>query len=141
MVKSPVEGSTAALIRLESPVVYSDFVRPICLPDDETSRSSIDSGIVSANLIDNPHAEKFSGKVKKVVAFSEERQFFQTSDTEKDQAVEDDPIFYEASELVGEYINSLKPEAQVQTRSLPHFDDSNWKQCNTLGKFLGRLSV
>lgn len=33
MVKSPVEGSTAALIRLETPVVFSDFIRPICLPD------------------------------------------------------------------------------------------------------------
>lgn len=33
MVKSPVEGSTAALVRLETPVVYSDFIRPICLPD------------------------------------------------------------------------------------------------------------
>lgn len=32
MIKSPVEGSTAALVRLESPVVYSDFIRPICLP-------------------------------------------------------------------------------------------------------------
>lgn len=34
MIKSPVEGSTAALVRLESPVVYSDFIRPICLPDN-----------------------------------------------------------------------------------------------------------
>lgn len=33
MVKSPVEGSTTALIRLETPVVFSDFIRPICLPD------------------------------------------------------------------------------------------------------------
>lgn len=33
MIKSPVEGSTAAMIRLETPVVYSDFIRPICLPD------------------------------------------------------------------------------------------------------------
>ncbi|XP_062141765.1 uncharacterized protein LOC133849595 isoform X2 [Drosophila sulfurigaster albostrigata] len=33
MIKSPVEGSTAALVRLETPVSYSDHVRPICLPD------------------------------------------------------------------------------------------------------------
>ncbi|XP_037931965.1 uncharacterized protein LOC119666754 [Teleopsis dalmanni] len=34
MIKSPIEGSTAALIRLETPVTYSDHVRPICLPDE-----------------------------------------------------------------------------------------------------------
>lgn len=34
MVKSPVEGSTAALVRLETPVVLSNFIRPVCLPDN-----------------------------------------------------------------------------------------------------------
>lgn len=34
MIKSPVEGSTTALVRLESPVQFSDHVRPICLPDE-----------------------------------------------------------------------------------------------------------
>lgn len=33
MVKSPVEGSTAALVRLEDSVTFSNFVRPICLSD------------------------------------------------------------------------------------------------------------
>lgn len=33
MVKSPVEGSTVAMTRLDLPVVMNDFVRPICLPE------------------------------------------------------------------------------------------------------------
>lgn len=37
MVKSPVEGSTAALVRLEVPVALSNFVRPVCLPDNMTA--------------------------------------------------------------------------------------------------------
>lgn len=32
MVKSPIEGSTVALIKLDHPIVLNDFVRPICLP-------------------------------------------------------------------------------------------------------------
>lgn len=34
MVKSPVEGSTIAMVKLEQSVTFNDFVRPICLPDD-----------------------------------------------------------------------------------------------------------
>nr|XP_023018863.1 atrial natriuretic peptide-converting enzyme [Leptinotarsa decemlineata] len=36
MIKSPVEGSTIALIRLNEPVIMNDFVRPICLHDENT---------------------------------------------------------------------------------------------------------
>lgn len=40
MLKSPVEGSTIALIKLEQPVTLSDFVRPICLPTENMSLSN-----------------------------------------------------------------------------------------------------
>ncbi|XP_034940783.1 atrial natriuretic peptide-converting enzyme [Chelonus insularis] len=36
MIKSPVEGSTMVLLKLDQPTItYSDFVRPICLPSRE----------------------------------------------------------------------------------------------------------
>lgn len=33
MIKSPVEGSSLVLIKMNEPVVFSDFVRPVCLSD------------------------------------------------------------------------------------------------------------
>lgn len=41
MVKSPVEGSTLVLLKLETPVAYSDFVRPVCLPDDDFTQNAV----------------------------------------------------------------------------------------------------
>lgn len=149
MVKSPVEGSTAALIRLQQPVVYSDFVRPICLPDDDFAKNSIvtdypsNSALLSANLIDRPYAAKVYRKVKKAT-FTEDRQFFQLSDTEENEEDEEKQIYHElmASELIDEHMNSLKPEAQFQPRSISYYAEQNientkvhhqWKHCNTLG--------
>lgn len=40
MLKSPVEGSTIALIKLEQPITLNDFVRPICLPTENMSLSN-----------------------------------------------------------------------------------------------------
>ncbi|CAG9862459.1 unnamed protein product [Phyllotreta striolata] len=34
MVKSPVEGSSVALVKLDQPVSFNDFVRPVCLPKE-----------------------------------------------------------------------------------------------------------
>nr|CAD7416188.1 unnamed protein product [Timema poppensis] len=34
MVKSPVEGSTVVMVKLERPVKLSDFVHPVCLPQE-----------------------------------------------------------------------------------------------------------
>ncbi|XP_050079805.1 uncharacterized protein LOC126567626 [Anopheles maculipalpis] len=77
MVKSPVEGSTAAMVRLETPVVYSDFVRPICLPDIPL-KETIDRS--DNNVTPTPHAEKYStskgGKVS-VRKLKEYRQYFE----------------------------------------------------------------
>ena len=36
MIKSPVEGSTTVLLKLDRPVAtFSDFVRPVCLPSSQ----------------------------------------------------------------------------------------------------------
>lgn len=153
MVKSPVEGSTVALIRLQTPVVYSDFVRPICLPDDDYSKNSIitdypiNSALSSPNPIDQPHAEKYYGKIKKHT-FTEDRQYFQLSDNERNDDDESNESNQQlrreimASELVDEHMNSLKPEPQSQARPFSYLTEpdpqlnhkpSQWKQCNTLG--------
>ncbi|XP_030768366.1 atrial natriuretic peptide-converting enzyme [Sitophilus oryzae] len=39
MVKSPVEGSTVALVRLDQPISFNDFVRPICIPQENLGLS------------------------------------------------------------------------------------------------------
>lgn len=81
MVKSPVEGSTAAMIRLETSVNYSDFVRPICLPDD-LSNDKVSSSY--QNEDENiPHSEQLSGTIaknpeKRSNTVIENRQYFKT---------------------------------------------------------------
>ncbi|GAB0099413.1 uncharacterized protein DMENIID0001_152690 [Sergentomyia squamirostris] len=62
MVKSPVEGSTAALVRLESPVEYSDFVRPACLPDEVHKNRPITT-VRSAGTRNRPQAEKLENSL------------------------------------------------------------------------------
>lgn len=81
MIKSPVEGSTAALIRLEQPVVYSDFVRPICLSDEmndlfrrmtSSSEKLLERTSSNQNKIskrkDSPYAEKLEVEAPSMAA-------------------------------------------------------------------------
>lgn len=35
MVKSPVEGNSVVILKMDKPVVFSDFARPICLPSSD----------------------------------------------------------------------------------------------------------
>lgn len=163
MVKSPVEGSTAALIRLETPVVYSDFIRPICLPDELNKGKPVES-IAYANQNDqqNPLAEMLNGsqlaraekradKTHRIT--KEDRQYFIAPQTAYHLEGE--------SENDGEYRaaftedDAQKPKAEameaaydVRTTYLPHVYDSShsemqqsdetqtshqWTTCNTLG--------
>ena len=36
MVKSPVEGHSIVILKLDKPTVFSDFARPVCLPSTDT---------------------------------------------------------------------------------------------------------
>lgn len=147
MVKSPVEGSTAALVRLQTPVAFSDFVRPICLPDDDSSKNTPSAdyqiGTSSYSPIDRPRAEKYAGKIEKT--FTEDQQYFKLSEEEEKKILESaNDTEFSASELV-ENLNSLRPEPQYLQRSISYYGDQNqngatnvpathqWTQCTTLG--------
>lgn len=66
MVKSPVEGSTAALIRLETSVVFSNFIRPICLSDqlDQTKMTPISTSVTNHQINNLPHSLRATSQTK-----------------------------------------------------------------------------
>lgn len=92
MIKSPVEGSTAALIRLETPVVYSDHVRPICLPDDQQRKQ--EQQIQRRAYV--PKAERLEGKSSDGVKLLEHetQQYFEL------------PVYHQTEELESDENNS-----------------------------------
>ena len=43
MVKSGVEGNDIVLLKLEKQIIFSDFARPICLPDSDDWTNAVEA--------------------------------------------------------------------------------------------------
>lgn len=151
MVKSPVEGSTAALIRLESPVIFSDFIRPICLPD-ELEASSKSQNARSGSGKSLPVSEKLSSDMmsqynKDYLDIKEDRQYFIGADdvhqarsvNSSDLTVESlrkerEAPMEEHSELLPSAVVDIEPvHMQKLAQSEQHELTLQWTTCNTLG--------
>ena len=64
MVKSPVEGSTVVMVKMEHPVIMSDFVHPICLPEEGASQSL--SNLTVCNTLGWARNSKYNKYVNKI---------------------------------------------------------------------------
>lgn len=156
MVKSPVEGSTAALVHLESPVVFSDFIRPICLPDHV--RQSQTKTIQDDQKSNAPRSEKLrSGDpLNKSAEKTQNRRFVETNDYFVAPPPADTVsggVFNKVytAEFSDEHEYTPRAQAQyrhyssvssVQNSPYPKFNTidaaksapaSQWTNCNTLG--------
>lgn len=120
MVKSPVEGSTAALIRLETPVNYSDYIRPICLPDDAESVLTESSQHNAGMGVENQSQS------------SENRDFFISSTSSQEfgsrvvrsmpEEALNSPVTETYNETDHDSITKVENDQSIQ-----------WTMCNTLG--------
>lgn len=130
MVKSPVEGSTAALVRLESPIAYSDFVRPICLPDDVTSNR--------ANTLKGSQ-EKLSRTRKEEhddAEINENRDIFIGPDASAWFDSEFGDVTRKVRSIVEEHIHPMIGNETVvigSTEPTAEAKETQWATCNTLG--------
>lgn len=142
MIKSPVEGSTAALIRLETPVVFNDFIRPICLPDvfnikhfvSAQTNASIPEKVAADTLLRSKKDENYE------TLLPENRDYFlgppedlqEEIDEEFVRKVRATPEFYSST--------SVAPSIEIKSttsrgRNMVADDPAStqWTTCNTLG--------
>lgn len=159
MIKSPVEGSTAALIRLETPVTFSDFVRPICLPDDNSALNGLhrrmDTFTDDDEYDDNfvPQALKFEATLlsflsgnKKSRRLNENTQYFVSPEEEEESVTstsESDEMHYEKYSVDEENLmpkaeavvsNETESATTVQSEAMTMIREMiSWTQCNTIG--------
>lgn len=149
MVKSPVEGSTAALVRLETPVVYNDFIRPICLPDilrtSQPPFTSTANGSVPYHeklSTDTLSRSKKEEKVEEPLP-PENRDYFLTPDDFRLEKVSDSEEIRRKRAIPTEFVPTSTEMPTIasntelkESRSL--FVDeirppTKWTTCNTLG--------
>lgn len=125
MIKSPVEGSTAALVRLETSVNYSDHVRPICLPD-ALQRRKLQQPPAQRRSHVVPVAERLEGQpaVTRSRLTPENQQFFlipsrEQLDSGTENSDEEDPDQdLEEESFGGEAAASFMPKAEALHQEL-----------------------
>lgn len=118
MVKSPVEGSTAALIRLETAVDFSDFIRPVCLPDQINQNQVSNNNEFNENQLKlTPEASRLESMeiTKKIFNVQENSEFFEKPVTRYSKGLFSLPEPHEYSaEFTDERENAPKAEALTQ---------------------------
>lgn len=160
MVKSPVEGSTAALVRLETPVVFSDYIRPICLPDS-LNLKNIAAAQVNGSTESRESADALSRSKKDdkyETPMQENREYFMGPADAiyvSDEDVDDEfvrraraiPIEYYSSTQLPPTISTpiatqppqfiINETVSISPRRLSPTDESSatsqWTICSTLG--------
>lgn len=147
MVKSPVEGSTSALVRLNTPIAYSDYVRPICLPDAFTidkTQTAAQTSNSSTTSSDNS-----ASRTKQIERsdVSENRDYFFGPDDIQIEAEETDDEFgarkvraiptefmsTPVSVPVSERTNTTKNDESHIKSTTETSESTQWATCNTIG--------
>lgn len=142
MIKSPVEGSTAALIRLETPVVFNDFIRPICLPDVLNVKNYA-SAQTNTSVGEKPVADTLSRSKKEQKYESnlpENRDYFIGPDDVHGEEIEEELVRRIRAIPTEFYSSTVPPPIEVnrttqQGRNMVTDDPAatQWTTCNTLG--------
>lgn len=152
MVKSPVEGSTAALVRLETSIVFSDFIRPICLPDALNIKNYVSAQTNgSAESLEKQMLDTLSRSKKdeKYEALPENRDYFIGPDDFHEMDLEDEfvgsrnvraiPTEYYSSTTTTPIEKRVDVNSTIQTKEARNMvaielpASTQWTTCNTLG--------